>query len=137
MWLKIYNLFSDVDPGNFLKQKNALNLRLKRSVYYTLLTRGERGIRTLDTLLRYTHFPGVLLQPLGHLSFKGCKSNIFLLNVNRYYSITVTFTIFVFPWLSIGIAAVLINVSPFLTSFIFTSRSFTSKIVSSVLSNLS
>jgi hypothetical protein len=30
---------------------------------------GERGIRTLDTLLRYTHFPGVLLQPLGHLSF--------------------------------------------------------------------
>ena len=29
---------------------------------------GERGIRTLDTLLTYTHFPGVLLQPLGHLS---------------------------------------------------------------------
>jgi hypothetical protein len=29
---------------------------------------GERGIRTLDTLLTYTRFPGVLLQPLGHLS---------------------------------------------------------------------
>jgi hypothetical protein len=29
---------------------------------------GERGIRTLDTVLPYTHFPGVLLQPLGHLS---------------------------------------------------------------------
>ena len=29
---------------------------------------GERGIRTLDTRLTYTHFPGVLLQPLGHLS---------------------------------------------------------------------
>jgi hypothetical protein len=29
---------------------------------------GERGIRTLDTLLRYTHFPGVRLRPLGHLS---------------------------------------------------------------------
>ena len=28
---------------------------------------GEGGIRTLDTL-PYTHFPGVLLQPLGHLS---------------------------------------------------------------------
>jgi hypothetical protein len=28
----------------------------------------ERGIRTLDTLEGYTHFPGVLLQPLGHLS---------------------------------------------------------------------
>ena len=29
---------------------------------------GERGIRTLDTLLTYTHFPGVRLQPLSHLS---------------------------------------------------------------------
>jgi hypothetical protein len=29
---------------------------------------GEGGIRTLDTLFTYTHFPGVLLQPLGHLS---------------------------------------------------------------------
>ena len=29
---------------------------------------GERGIRTLDRLLTYTHFPGVLLQPLRHLS---------------------------------------------------------------------
>ena len=33
-----------------------------------LIIGGERGIRTLDTLLTYTHFPGVLLQPLGHLS---------------------------------------------------------------------
>ena len=32
----------------------------------------EEGIRTLDTLLEYTHFPGVRLRPLGHLS-KGCK----------------------------------------------------------------
>ena len=31
-------------------------------------TGGERGIRTLDTLLTYTHFPGVRLKPLGHLS---------------------------------------------------------------------
>src|SRR5690606_8299270 len=30
---------------------------------------GERGSRTLDTL-RYTHFPGVLLRPLGHLTNK-------------------------------------------------------------------
>ncbi len=29
---------------------------------------GERGIRTLDTLVRYTHFPGVRLRPLGHFS---------------------------------------------------------------------
>ena len=32
------------------------------------ITGGERGIRTLDTGLPYTHFPGVRLQPLGHLS---------------------------------------------------------------------
>ena len=35
---------------------------------------GEAGIRTPDTL-PYTHFPGVLLQPLGHLtklSFLSC-----------------------------------------------------------------
>ena len=31
---------------------------------------GESGIRTHDTLLEYTHFPGVRLQPLGHLSEK-------------------------------------------------------------------
>ncbi|GEM_PF-193064 len=29
---------------------------------------GGGGIRTLDTRLAYTHFPGVLLQPLGHPS---------------------------------------------------------------------
>ena len=31
---------------------------------------GEGGIRTLDTRLAYTHFPGVLLRPLGHFSGK-------------------------------------------------------------------
>ena len=38
---------------------------------------GEGGIRTLDTL-PYTHFPGVLLQPLGHLTklfVKLCSAN--------------------------------------------------------------
>lgn len=29
---------------------------------------GESGIRTHDTLLGYTHFPGAHLQPLGHFS---------------------------------------------------------------------
>ena len=33
---------------------------------------GEGGIRTLDTV-RYTHFPGVLLRPLGHLSVKSYR----------------------------------------------------------------
>ena len=31
-------------------------------------TDGQRGIRTPDTLWTYTRFPGVRLQPLGHLS---------------------------------------------------------------------
>ena len=31
---------------------------------------GQGGIRTLDTGLPYTHFPGVRLRPLGHLSTK-------------------------------------------------------------------
>ena len=47
----------------------------------------EEGIRTLDTLLEYTHFPGVLLQPLGHLSVwlidpfseSECKENYYSL----------------------------------------------------------
>ena len=29
---------------------------------------GENGIRTHDALLAHTHFPGVRLRPLGHLS---------------------------------------------------------------------
>lgn len=33
---------------------------------------GETGIRTLDTL-RYTRFPSVRLQPLGHLSVAGMQ----------------------------------------------------------------
>ena len=33
----------------------------------TISNGGERGIRTLDTF-PYTHFPGVRLRPLGHLS---------------------------------------------------------------------
>ena len=45
---------------------------------------GESEIRTRDTLLGYTRFPGVPLQPLEHLSFlvnirmfmkSGCKGN--------------------------------------------------------------
>lgn len=39
---------------------------------------GGKGIRTLDTLLRYTHFPGVLLRPLGHSS--KIKTNVKKLN---------------------------------------------------------
>ena len=36
---------------------------------------GEGGIRTPDTL-PYTHFPGVLLQPLGHLTILYCQPTL-------------------------------------------------------------
>jgi hypothetical protein len=42
--------------------------RLIPSQRLGIKTGGERGIRTLGTLLTYTRFPGVLLKPLGHLS---------------------------------------------------------------------
>ena len=35
---------------------------------YTQIIGGQGGIRTPDTLFTYTRFPGVRLQPLGHLS---------------------------------------------------------------------
>lgn len=38
------------------------------NIRFSGLDCGGKGIRTLDTLLRYTHFPGVLLRPLGHSS---------------------------------------------------------------------
>ena len=45
------------------------------------LNSGETGIRTRDTLLTYTRFPGVPLQPLEHLSFKKrCKFTAYLLD---------------------------------------------------------
>ena len=37
---------------------------------------GERGIRTPETLLEFTRFPGVPLQPLEHLSFALETSNL-------------------------------------------------------------
>ena len=37
--------------------------------YYKSSFGGEGGIRTLDGRLTHTHFPGVLLRPLGHLSW--------------------------------------------------------------------
>ncbi len=43
---------------------------------------GEGGIRTPDTL-PYTHFPGVLLQPLGHLTILSCCSPWWA--TGRYY----------------------------------------------------
>ena len=44
---------------------------------FSLPSCGEKGIRTLDTLLEYTRFPGVPLKPLEHLSEWDCKDNTF------------------------------------------------------------
>ena len=42
---------------------------VKMGVYVIRIYSGESGIRTRDTLLAYTRFPGVPLQPLEHLSW--------------------------------------------------------------------
>ena len=67
-----------VEPrSGLLIPPQACNMRKKKPVLaYELFLEygGEGGIRTPDTL-PYTHFPGVLLQPLGHLtklSFLSC-----------------------------------------------------------------
>ena len=44
-----------------------MRLKIKKNIQ-DIHFRREEGIRTLDTLLAYTHFPGVRLRPLGHLS---------------------------------------------------------------------
>ncbi len=54
------SLFSDIRYG--LKKRKA------NFISKVGFSCREEGIRTLDTLEGYTHFPGVLLQPLGHLS---------------------------------------------------------------------
>ena len=50
-------------------EKKANSVRLsRREQLHSPHFRGETGIRTRDTLLTYTRFPGVPLQPLEHLS---------------------------------------------------------------------
>lgn len=54
--------------GQSLKQpqnNDTLNLYV---LDFIVFIGGQRGIRTPDTLFTYTRFPGVRLQPLGHLS---------------------------------------------------------------------
>ena len=60
--------FSSPPAGCYMRKK-------KPVLAYELFLKygGEGGIRTPDTL-PYTHFPGVLLQPLGHLTILFCRS---------------------------------------------------------------
>ena len=58
------------NPGRGFSSPPAENIKEKSPYFRTgshLEYGGEGGIRTPDTL-PYTHFPGVLLQPLGHLT---------------------------------------------------------------------
>ena len=56
------------------------------SIYLQRHLGGKTGIRTLETLLTFTHFPGVPLQPLEHLScfFRFAKVRFFF-NIQRTF----------------------------------------------------
>ncbi len=63
------------------------NKNYRGMIVYNKISR-EEGIRTLDTLLAYTHFPGVRLRPLGHLSsffFKRDQINKKLFSCERKF----------------------------------------------------
>lgn len=51
-----------------MRDEGFLIFQKKRDFHDKIPLSGEGGIRTLDTLLEYTHFPGVLFRPLRHLS---------------------------------------------------------------------
>ena len=57
-----------VDRQDFCTEGTGPIYNLQSTIYKTKICGGERGIRTLERLLTFTHFPGVLLQPLGHLT---------------------------------------------------------------------
>src|SRR5690606_34639154 len=59
--------YAPVEPTRLLTRLIIGKQKTRRKAGFFIVG-GEGGIRTLDTLLTYTHFPGVLLQPLGHLS---------------------------------------------------------------------
>ena len=63
------------NPGRGFSSPRCVQYTKKKPVLsYGLFFKygGEGGIRTPDTL-PYTHFPGVLLQPLGHLTKLFCR----------------------------------------------------------------
>ena len=63
------------NPGRGFSSPPVENIKEKSPYFRTgshLEYGGEGGIRTPDTL-PYTHFPGVLLQPLGHLTKLFCR----------------------------------------------------------------
>ena len=74
------------NPGRGFSSPLECNMRKKKlALSYELFFKygGEGGIRTPDTL-PYTHFPGVLLQPLGHLTKLFCCQTSWVAT-GRYY----------------------------------------------------
>ncbi len=74
------------NPGRGFSSPLECNMRKKKlALSYELFFKygGEGGIRTPDTL-PYTHFPGVLLQPLGHLTKLFCYQTSWVAT-GRYY----------------------------------------------------
>ena len=73
-------------PGRGFSSPRCVQYTKKKPVLsYELFFKygGEGGIRTPDTL-PYTHFPGVLLQPLGHLTKLFCYQTSWVAT-GRYY----------------------------------------------------
>ena len=86
------------NPGRgFSSPRRVPHAKKKPVLAYELFLKygGEGGIRTPDTL-PYTHFPGVLLQPLGHLtrfSTAPCLSRRAIYsNISRLANIFLTFS---------------------------------------------
>ena len=74
------------NPGRGFSSPPVENIKEKSPYFRTgshLEYGGEGGIRTPDTL-PYTHFPGVLLQPLGHLTKLFCYQTSWVAT-GRYY----------------------------------------------------
>ena len=61
---------------HYTKLYEASHCRGAQELSPSAVTGGEGGIRTLGTLLTYTHFPGVLLRPLGHLSTENATAGV-------------------------------------------------------------
>ena len=57
-----------VEPENLSTLLSLINKKTQRKAGFSIYG-GEGGIRTLEAF-RLTHFPGVLLRPLGHLTSK-------------------------------------------------------------------
>ena len=57
----MHKIFESINEGVEQDSRNEILIKQNK-------IGGEGGIRTLDTLLTHTHFPGVRFQPLTHFT---------------------------------------------------------------------